>query len=286
MRNDSFDAGQLTLDYIRSLVKSRDSSSHKGDYGHAMLIAGSYGMMGAAILAARACMRSGAGLLTAHVPAAGYSIMQTSVPEVMCITDPSERVFSASLPVDKYDALAVGPGLGRDEVTIRAFEILLRSEPRRLLLDADALNILAQERWLFDLLPMKCVFTPHIKEFSRMMGTEVNSENRNELQKAFSTEHSAVVVLKGAGTTISTPEGKIFKNTTGNPGMATAGSGDVLTGIILGLLAQGYSNVDAACIGVFVHGLAGDIAVRDTTEISMVAGDIVDYLPKAFKELI
>jgi len=286
MENYSYNIDSLTSEYIRSIMKRREADSHKGDYGHALLIAGSYGMMGAAVLSAKACMRSGAGMLTTHVPAVGYTIMQTSVPEVMCSVDSSQNIFADSPPVEKYNAVGVGPGLGTNEMTVRAFEILLRSKPGKLLLDADALNILSKNRELFDLLPEGCIFTPHIGEFSRLIGEKVDEKNRHELQSRFSEKHSAIVVLKGAGTTIYTPDGKMYRNTTGNPGMATAGSGDVLTGIILGLLAQGYKSEDAACIGVYVHGLAGDIAVMDIGEISLTSADIVDYLPDAFKEMI
>ncbi len=286
MERKSTNMETLTAEYIRSLMRRRKADSHKGDYGHALLIGGSYGMMGAAVLASRACMRSGAGLLTTHIPSCGYQIMQTSVPEVMCSVDPSHSFFSASPPLERYDAVAVGPGLGVNSETVRAIEVLLRSKPANLIIDADAINILAKNRELLPLLPQGTLFTPHKMEFSRLTGEIVTEENKRQLQFEFSLKYSAVVVLKGAGTTITTPDGRYFVNTTGNPGMATAGSGDVLSGILLGLLAQGYSLIEAACIGVYVHGLAGDIATEEIGEISLISGDLIEYLPDAFKEMI
>ncbi len=286
METKSANSENLTAEYIRSLMRRRNPESHKGDYGHAMLIAGSYGMMGAAVMASKACMKSGVGLLTTHIPACGYEIMQASVPEVMCSVDPSLKHFSRTPPIKKYNAVAAGPGLGTDEESVRAFEILVRIKPSRLILDADAINILAKNRELLPLLPQGTIFTPHKMEFSRLTGEVVTEENRRKLQLEFSHKYSAVVVLKGAGTTITTPEGGYYVNTTGNPGMATAGSGDVLTGVLLALLAQGYQLVEAACISVYVHGLAGDIAVSEIGETSMLAGDLVEYLPDAFREMI
>ncbi|MDD3033680.1 MAG: NAD(P)H-hydrate dehydratase [Bacteroidales bacterium] len=286
MERKSANSENLTAEYIRSLMRRRKADSHKGDYGHAMLISGSYGMMGAAVLASKACIRSGAGLLTTHIPSCGYQIMQVSAPEVMCSVDPSHNFFSASPPLERYDAVAVGPGLGTNPETVRAMEVLLRSKPANLIIDADAINILAKNRDLLPLLPKGTIFTPHKMEFSRLTGEVVTEENRRKLQSEFSHKYSAVVVLKGAGTTVSSPKGEYFVNTTGNPGMATAGSGDVLTGVLLALLAQGYTLVEAACIGVYVHGLAGDMAAEDIGEISLISGDLIEYLPDAFREMI
>ncbi|MCK9628003.1 MAG: NAD(P)H-hydrate dehydratase [Bacteroidales bacterium] len=286
MERKSANIETLTSDYIRSLMRRRKADTHKGDYGHAMLIGGSYGMMGAAVLASRACMRSGAGLLTAHIPVCGYQIMQTTVPEVMCSVDSSHSFFSATPPLDKYDALAIGPGLGMHQDTVRAIEVLLRSKPANLIVDADAINILAKNRELLRLLPEGTIFTPHKMEFSRLIGEEVTEANKRQLQSDFSRKYSAVVVLKGYGTTITSPDGRLFVNPTGNPGMATAGSGDVLTGVLLALLAQGYPLAEAACIGVYLHGLAGDIAADEIGEISLMSGDLIEYLPDAFREMI
>ncbi len=286
MERKSANSENLTSEHIRGLMKRRKADSHKGDYGHAMLISGSYGMMGAAVLASRACMRSGAGLLTTHIPSCGYQIMQVAAPEVMCSVDPSHSFFTASPPLERYDAVAVGPGLGTNTETVRAMEVLLRSKPANLIIDADAINILAKNRDLLPLLPQGAIFTPHKMEFSRLTGEVVTEENRRKLQSEFSQEYSAVVVLKGTGTTVSSPDGGYYVNTTGNPGMATAGSGDVLTGVLLALLAQGYTLVEAACIGVYVHGLAGDMAAEDIGEISLISGDLIEYLPDAFREMI
>jgi len=276
----------LTYEYVRTLMRERKADSSKRDYGHALIIAGSFGMMGAAVLASRGCMRSGVGLLTAHVPSCGYQIMQISIPEVMCSVDSSSDCFSVPPPIEKFDAIAVGPGIGRAESTVRATEILLRSKPARLVIDADAINILASNRDLLELLPEQTIFTPHPGEFSRLMEVKIDDNNKIDMQRQFSEKYHAIVVLKGHETTISAPDGRLFKNTTGNPGMATAGSGDVLTGVILALRAQGYSASEAACIGVFLHGLAGDFAVMNTSEYSLISGDIAEYLSSAFKELI
>jgi len=224
--------------------------------------------------------------LTPPIPSCGYQIMQVSAPEVMCSVDPSHSFFSASPPLERYDAVAVGPGLGTNAETVRAMEVLLRSKPANLIIDADAINILAKNRDLLPLLPQGAIFTPHKMEFSRLTGEVVTEENRRKLQSEFSQEYSAVVVLKGTGTTVSSPDGGYYVNTTGNPGMATAGSGDVLTGVLLALLAQGYTLVEAACIGVYVHGLAGDMAAEDIGEISLISGDLIEYLPDAFREMI
>ena len=286
METKSANSEHLTSEYIRSLMRRRKADSHKGDYGHAMLIGGSYGMMGAAILASKACMRSGVGLLTTHVPSCGYQIMQVSAPEVMCSVDPSHSFFSASPPLERYDAVAVGPGLGTNPETVRAMEVLLRSRPVNLIIDADAINIIAKNRELLPLLPPGTIFTPHKMEFSRLTGEDVTEENRRKLQTEFSHKYSAVVVLKGAGTSITTPEGGYYVNTTGNPGMATAGSGDVLTGVLLALVAQGYTLAEAACIGVYLHGLAGDMAAEDIGETSLISGDLIEYLQDAFREMI
>lgn len=272
----------LNQDFVSEKIRKRGKFSHKGTFGHALLIAGSYGKMGAAVLASRACLRSGVGLLTCRVPQRGYEIMQNSVPEAMISIDPSESVFSELPDLSPYSAIGAGPGLDKKQETKQALRKLLEAHPQKLVLDADALNILSENRDWCSLLPENTILTPHPKEFERLAGSSSNSFERLQKQSQFSKENKVIVVLKGAHTSISCPDGKVFFNSTGNPGMATAGSGDVLTGIILGLLAQNYSAEDAAILGVYLHGSAGDFAAAENGEYSLIAGDIIDNLKKAF----
>lgn len=275
----------LDRDFVSGKITKREKFSHKGTFGHALLIAGSYGKMGAAVLASRASLRSGVGLLTCHVPQRGYEIMQNSVPEAMISVDPSESVFSELPDLSVYSAIGTGPGIDKKAETRQALKSLLQANPEKLVLDADALNILSENRDWYSLLPENTILTPHPKEFERLAGSSANSFERLQKQLQFSADNQVIVVLKGAHTSITFPDGRVFFNSTGNPGMATAGSGDVLTGIILGLLAQKYSAEDAALIGVFLHGLAGDMAAAENGEYSLIAGDITDNLGKAFLHL-
>ncbi len=275
----------LTKEFISGKITKRGKFSHKGTFGHALLIAGSYGKMGAAVLASKAGLRSGVGLLTCHVPQKGYEIMQNSVPEAMISIDPSESVFSELPDLSTYSAIGAGPGLDKRAETRQALKNLLQARPEKLVLDADALNILSENQDWYKLLPENTILTPHPKEFERLTGPSANSYERLQKQLQFSIGNKVIVVLKGAHTSISFPDGRIFFNSTGNPGMATAGSGDILTGIILGLLAQKFSAKDAALIGVYLHGLAGDLAATETGEYSLIAGDIISHLGKAFLHL-
>lgn len=270
---------------IRSLIKPRRQFSHKGHYGHALLIAGSRGMAGAAVLAARACMRSGVGLLTVHTPLCNNDILQTSVPEAMVEQDASENCFAVPTETDDYQALGIGPGLGKNEETEAALLEQLEHCQLPVVLDADALNILANHRHALTHLPKGSILTPHPKELERLVGKCQDSYER--LTKACELAHTAHVhiILKGAYSTIITPEGKCFFNPTGNPGMATGGSGDVLTGVILSLLAQGYPAKEAALIGTYIHGLAGDFAQKKYGMIGLTASDIVNCLPTAWRLL-
>jgi len=270
---------------IASRIAKRTKFSHKGTYGHALLIAGSYGKMGASVLASKACLRCGVGLLTTHIPRTAYEIIQTSVPEAMCSIDPSDLMFTEFPDLSQFSAIGVGPGLGMKTNTERALKCLLEANPDKLVIDADGLNILGKHPGWLELLPENTILTPHPKEFERIAGVTSDSWSRLQRQLEFSKKYKAIVVLKGAHTCISFPNGEVYLNTTGNPGMATAGSGDTLTGIILGLLAQDYSPQDAALIGVFVHGMAGDLAVEQLGQISMIAGDLTDSLGKAFLKL-
>lgn len=268
---------------ILSMVEiSRARFSHKGTFGHTLLINGSYGKMGAAILAARACLRSGAGLLTCHVPRIGYPIMQNAVPESMLSIDDNELYFTSRLDLEGYSAIGVGTGLDKNEGVADALFHILKNSQIPLVLDADALNILAEHPdWLGEL-PKDSILTPHPGEFKRLFGSWVHDLEKLERQRKLSKDHGVFIVLKGANTSVSTPDGDIYFNSTGNPGMATAGSGDTLTGIITALLSQGLGSKRAAILGVYIHGLAGDLAVHGSSEVSMISSDIIDHLGDAF----
>ena len=260
-------------------LKKRPKFSHKGTYGHALLVAGSYGKMGAAILSARACLRTGAGLVTVHLPKRGVDCMQTAFPEAMVSVDADESLFSeppASL--DRYSVVAIGPGIGTEQKTRRAIRNLLPLCKKPMVIDADAINCLAMEQDLLGKVPENSIFTPHHKEFERLAGEWADDFERLAKQRDFSARHKVIVVFKGAHTTVTLPDGRAFFNTTGNPGMATAGSGDVLTGIIAALLAQGLSPAEAAVCGVFLHGRAGDRAFSDKGN-GLIASDIVENVP-------
>jgi NAD(P)H-hydrate epimerase len=273
----------VTQKDIKRLVKPRSRFDHKGTFGHAMLVTGSFGKMGAAVLSARAALRSGPGLVSVHVPRCGYEIMQTSVPEAMVQVDNSDSYFTAIEMIEGYNVLGIGPGLGMHEQTVKALITLLQRSAKPVVIDADGLNILSMQANKTEIVPSGSILTPHVKEFKRLVGEWANDYERLDKQKAFAAELKSVVLVKGAYTTIATPDGKLYFNETGNPGMATGGTGDVLTGILTGLMAQGYSAVDAALIGVYVHGLAGDLAAAEKGMISLVASDLIDHLPAAFK---
>ncbi len=275
----------ITAKSAMELLKTRSVFDHKGKFGHALLIAGSTGSMGASVLASKACLRSGVGLLTTHIPFKGNDILQTAVPEAMLSLDRFENYFSEVPELSAYNAIGIGPGLGMEEQSRNAMKVLIQNAGVPLVFDADALNILAENKTWLGFLPPNCILTPHPKEFERLAGKADNSYERIQLLKDFSIKHQVFTVLKGAHTIICTPKGRCFYNSTGNPGMATAGSGDVLTGIILGLLAQGYSSVEATILGVFVHGLAGDLALDKKGHESLIAGDIVEFLGKAFRKI-
>ena len=275
----------LEEDDIKALIKTRPQFAHKGDFGHALLIAGSYGMAGASILSAKACLRSGVGLLHIHAPRANMPILQTSVPEAIIEPDTNEFIFSRPSSELNYQAIGIGPGLGKRAETVNAFANEISACQSHLVLDADALNILAEHKEFLSDLPDETILTPHPKELERLVGECNNSYQRMEKAIDLAAEIKSYIILKGAYSMIITPDGKCYLNPTGNPGMATGGSGDVLTGIILALTAQGYSSYEACLIGTYVHGLAGDIAAKKIGMISMTAMDIVDALPAAWKNL-
>ena len=268
----------LLDDSIAKSLKKREKYSHKGTFGHALIVAGARGRMGAAILCAKGCLRSGAGLVTIHTPGCGLDILQISIPESMCSVDPHEYHFTTLPDLSPYDSVGIGPGLGQAKETKEALAHLLNTSTIPLVLDADALNILSHDQTLQALIPDDTILTPHPKEFQRLVGDWKHSLERLEKQIAFSKLHRCIIVLKDADTVITDAEGNVYFNTSGNPGMATGGSGDVLTGIISGLVAQRYTPLEAALIGVYYHGLAGDVACRQRGMNALIASDIVQYL--------
>lgn len=270
---------------VAPLLKKRHTFDHKGIFGHGLLYSGSYGKMGAAVLGAEAALRTGIGLVTCHIPSGGVSIMQASLAEAMVEPDRNERHLSEIGVIDSFRAVGIGPGIGTEPESQRALHKLLEECKKPIVIDADGLNILSLNKDWLSLIPGGAILTPHPKEFERLAGKTENSFQRMNRQIEFSKEHNCIIVLKGAHTSITTPEGKVFFNSTGNPGMATAGSGDVLTGILLSLLAQGYTPEHAAIVGVYLHGLAGDIAVEELCYESIIASDIIKGLAKAFKRL-
>lgn len=283
---------QMPTDYsmtepadVAMLLKPRDKFAHKGHFGRALLIAGSQGMGGASVLAARACLRSGVGLLTVHVPFCNNTLLQTAVPEAMTEIDLSDICFATATDTNDYQAVAIGPGLGRLPDTVNALAEQIETSETPMVLDADALNILGENRALLSRLPKGSILTPHPVELERLVGKCRNSFERLERARELARNADVHIVLKGAYTIVIAPDGTCRFNTTGNPGMATGGSGDVLTGILLALLAQGYAPGDAAALGVCVHGRAGDLAAEELGQIGMTAGDIIAHLPQAWKEL-
>lgn len=273
----------LEGDDMQYVLKPRGKFAHKGDFGRALLIAGSQGMAGASVLSAKACLRSGVGLLKLHVPHCNNVIVQTSVPEAMTEIDPSETCFACPTDTDDYQAVGVGSGLGTSEETEAALLELIDACQTPMVVDADALNILAGNRKYIGRLPKGSILTPHPKELERLVGKCQDSYERLTKARELAQASGVYIILKGAYSAVITPEGKCYFNTTGNPGMATGGSGDVLTGIVLALMAQGYAPQDAACLGMYVHGLAGDIACKKHGVMGMTAGDIVKYLPLAWR---
>lgn len=275
----------LTPELAASWYRPRERFSHKGTYGHALLIAGSQGMMGAAVLSARACLRSGVGLLSVHSPQCGYLVLQEAVPEAMVSTDPHQFQVSSIPSLEPYAAIGMGCGLGQKASTLMALDQLLATKLPPLVLDADALNLIAAAGWR-DRLPVGSILTPHPKEFARLFGASGSSVEQLARLRQAAQHHQCYILLKGAHSVVATPTGECFFNSTGNPGMATAGSGDVLTGIITSLLAQGYPAPHAAALGMFLHGRAGDLALAQQSAESLVASDLINHLGPAFRSLV
>ncbi|MDR3137986.1 MAG: NAD(P)H-hydrate dehydratase [Tannerellaceae bacterium] len=271
----------------RRIMHRREQEAHKGMFGHALLVAGSKGKIGAAVLSATACMRSGVGMLTVHLPARGETVLHEALPEAMLSLDTAmDHVSELPSSINSYAAVGIGPGLGKEVVTKAAVLALIDTCRLPLVVDADGLNILAEQPDGLRCLPPETILTPHPKEFDRLIMAESNPPlERKRRARLMAQEYGIIVVLKGGITTIYTPVGETFVHIGGNSGMATAGSGDVLTGIMLGLLAQGYTPKEAALLGVYLHGAAGDHAAATWSEESMLAGDICRKLGKVFRSL-
>ncbi len=281
-RDESTGLFLLDMEDIRQIYRPRKDDAHKGDYGYACLVAGSYGMMGAAVLSAAACLRAGVGKLTVLTCKEGYNILQASVPEAMCKTSGRKYIRNITGITD-YDVVGFGPGIGRHPSHKYLLKDIFAKSTSPLVLDADALNTLGENKGLLKNIPPGSILTPHPKEFERVVGKTANDFESMQLALYTAKDLEICIVLKGHHTFIASPSGKGYFNSTGNSGMATAGSGDVLTGIITALLAQKYSPSEAARLGVFLHGLAGDLALAQTSKEALIAGDIVDNLADAFR---
>ncbi len=270
-------------DNVYRYLHQRGKFQHKGDFGRVYVIAGSLGKVGAAYLCASAVLRSGAGLLTVHVPKCGMTPLQSSLPEAMLSLDTHEEIIT-SIPFDpQTDVYCLGPGIGINNQTVKGFRDFLEKRPKRLVIDADGLNIISRNKELFDLLPEQTVITPHVGEFHRLFGKCNDGKERIRVAQNIAEKRNLIIVLKGAHTSIVLPNRKVVFNCTGNPGMATAGSGDVLVGIIAGFIAQGLSSANAAELGVYIHGKAGDLARDYLGEWSLMASDLLVHLPKAIR---
>lgn len=265
---------------VQRMLPKRKKFQHKGDFGRVQVFSGSFGKMGAAFLCGKAVLRAGAGLVTLHIPQCGYDMIQTSLPEAMVTVDKLRNEISSGQILENTDAICVGPGLGTSDSTVSWLKAFLKGNDKPIVLDADALNILALHPELMESVPEKSILTPHVGEFTRLFGTSTDGLERIKKLKSVASHRNWVIILKGAHSTIGLPNGQVVFNTTGNAGMATAGSGDVLAGIITGLLAQGMTSEDAALMGVFLHGKAGDLAAKRVGKMSLMASDLLNELPE------
>lgn len=271
---------------IRRILRPRPEFSTKHDYGSMLLVAGSYGMMGAAVMASRGAMRAGVGKLTVHAPRCGYNIVQTDVPDAMFNADKHDIFVTEVKAWQKYTTLAIGPGLGTGEQTVNALDTLLGAIDKPVVIDADGLNCIARRPSLLNKLPKMSVLTPHTGEFDRLFGAQPTGEARFLRALEVSRLYGVVIVLKGHFTAVVRPDGKVYFNSTGTPAMATAGSGDVLTGVIGALLAQGYKPEMAAVAGVYIHGLAGELAAETHGTYGTTASDIADCIGRAINSIM
>ncbi|SHE63440.1 NAD(P)H-hydrate epimerase [Cnuella takakiae] len=271
---------------VGTIYKSRSPFGHKGNFGHVLMVGGATGKMGAMVLSAKAALRAGAGLVSVLVPRIGYFVVQTAVPEAMCMTEAGEeKLTEFNIESFRYEAIGIGPGMGTAAETQKGFSTLLSNLEYPVVLDADALNCLAQQPTLLSTLPKGSILTPHQKEFERLFGICENDFARIQLAQEMARQYGLYIILKGHHSLVAAPDGQAFFNSTGNAGMATGGSGDVLTGILTSLLGQGYTSLHACILGVYLHGLAGDIGVQQLSEEALVAGDIVAHLGAAFRQI-
>lgn len=275
----------VTKDIIDHLLLYRKKNAHKGNFGHVLLLCGSNGKIGAAEMAAMACLRSGTGLLTVHVPSCGYTILQSQVPEAMISSDPEENFISILPDISHFNAIGIGCGIGTEKQTQNILKLLIQNSARPLVIDADALNILSENKTWLAFLPKYSILTPHPKEFDRIAGAHSTSYQRLQSAVELAAKFGIIIVLKGVYTAIVMPDGNVFFNSTGNPGLAKGGSGDTLTGIITGLLARGYAPNHAAILGVYLHGMAADLALKKNHVESLIARDVIDKIPKAFRKI-
>lgn len=275
----------ITKQTISGLLKPRSKFSHKGTYGHALLLAGSKGKSGSAIISAKACLRSGAGLLTVHSTTSTLDGLLTHLPEAMTIHDINTDYITEIVNPENYDAIGFGPGIGMNIDTQIVLKKILQYYTGKLVIDADGLNILAENKTWLEFLPQETILTPHPKEFERLCGKQENDFERLKTLQHFCLKHRCIVVLKGAHTAVAMPDGTVFFNSSGNAGLAKGGSGNCLTGIILGLLARGYTTAKAALIGTFIHGYAADVCAKKKSMESILISDVINELPKVFKKL-
>ncbi|MEB8330353.1 NAD(P)H-hydrate dehydratase [Flavobacteriaceae bacterium KMM 6897] len=264
--------------------RPREKFSHKGTYGHSLIIGGSYGKIGAVLLASDACLNTGSGLVTAYIPTCGYVPMQTALPEAMVITDINDKIVTDIQFDVSPTVIGLGIGIGQDEITVQALKRFLDTNSTPLVIDADALNIISKNREFLKMIPAQSVITPHPKELERLIGKWQDDFEKLEKAMAFSMQNDIILVIKGAHT-ITLFNGKGYINTTGNPGMATAGSGDVLTGMITGLIAQGYDSLRATVFAIYLHGRSGDLAVDQCGYQALTASEIIDFIGDAFLDL-
>ena len=283
LMNEKTDFELIAKNEVLQFYKPRTKYSHKGTYGHALIIGGSYGKIGAVSLASKAALKTGSGLVTAYVPECGYQILQTSIPEVMVLTNGKSIIESIEFDIEPT-VVGIGIGMGTSDKTMMAFASFLKGTKLPLVIDADALNMLSQNQELLDFIPEKSIVTPHPKELERLVGKWKDDFEKLKKVKHFSEKYKVIVVIKGAHT-ITIFGGRGYINTTGNPGMATAGSGDTLMGIITGLMAQGYPSLQAAIFGVYLHGKSGDNSVESTGYQALIASDIVEGIGSAFLDL-
>jgi NAD(P)H-hydrate epimerase len=270
---------------IKSEFLRREKFDHKGIFGKVLLIAGSKGKMGAAYLSAKACLRSGAGLLTVHIPSSGNDILQGLVPEAMVCLDENENYSTKVNEVDGFDVIAIGPGIGTNAATTKVLNQLFTSFNRPMAIDADALNLISRDKKIFDLIPKQSILTPHVGECNRLFGEVENGLERIKRISEIAVQKELVIILKGAHTAIADTDGKVYFNSTGNAGMATAGSGDVLTGVITAFMARKIDSVSSAILGVYIHGWAGDLAKNKVGKTSLMASDLLRNLPEVLNNV-